>query len=161
MDNYINEDVLIGLLDFEKAFDYMNRPIILDMMMNDNIGNLFLKNLARTYENTCYIPKLSCNELGNKIHTDHGVTRGRNSSCNLFSYYISDMPRCLEIIDTHDFMDPLNLLQLADDSATLASSLQSLFVKIYSIIMYSNRKCLQINYDQNKYFALFRYPYPR
>ena len=84
LSKYLGREIFIGLLDYEKAFDFMNRATILKMMMEDNMGRIFTKNFARSYYKTSYIPKFAGNSLGDEIQTNHGVTQGRNSSCNFF-----------------------------------------------------------------------------
>ena len=50
-------------------------------------------------------PKLDSYNIGDGIETQHGVTQGRRSSGNLFSFYISDMKTATQDIQANDFMD--------------------------------------------------------
>ena len=101
-----------------------------------------IKNL---YLGTTYVPKLSMDRIGEEIISNYGVTQGRKSSANLFSYYISDMAECLKRLPQSDFMDPFCLLQLADDTNLLAESLQSLSGKFSALYEYSNQKYQYVN----------------
>ena len=103
------------------------------------------------YQTTAYIPKVSRSRLGERITTDHGVTQGKESSANLYSFYVSDMASYLENF-TSDFMDPLNLVQLADDTATLASFIDSLIKKIQALFRYSDDNDQIANIGKTKYF---------
>ena len=47
-----------------------------------------------------------------------------------------------------DYMDPLNILQLAGDRNILAENLRSLQIKTTNVIEYSNTKYLQVNIDK-------------
>ena len=67
--------------------------------------------------------------MGDPITSNHGVTQGRNSSCNIFSYYISDMKIPVENLRFDDFTDPENLLQLGDDTIVFSEYLHSLSAK--------------------------------
>ena len=95
MSNHLGKNIFIGLLDYEKAFDFVNRSTLLNKLMAKGVLHDFLKSLANIYQSTSYLPKISYNMLGGEITTFHGVTQGRTSSCNLFSFYVADMPECL------------------------------------------------------------------
>ena len=83
--------LFIFLLDYEKAFDYTNRVEIAKKLQADNIGDRALTDFINMYSNTSYVAKISMNEVGPDIRTEHGLTQGKNSSASLFTYYISDM----------------------------------------------------------------------
>ena len=61
MANCLNESIYIGLLDFVKAFDFMNSPQLLKELKDSN-------------------------GMDEQISVDHGATQGRHSSCNIFSF---------------------------------------------------------------------------
>ena len=102
---YTGKELFLGLLDFEKAFDYTNRPLLVKDMMKDGIGKKFVQAIVNVYENVSYSPKLSNNSLGEPISSSHGVTQGKKTSANLFSFFISDMCRGFDGIDKIDSMD--------------------------------------------------------
>ena len=106
------------------------------------------------YTESFYAPKISETHLGEHIGTTHGVTQGRGSSTSFFSFYVSDMPSCLENINTNDFFDPFNLLQLADDTTVMADKLESLRLKFVALFSYSSRK-YQIPNIKKTYYAHF------
>ena len=66
----------IMLLDYEKAFDYINRAEMLNKLMKKNYGKKFIQNFANTYKNTTYVPKITANTLGENIETSQGLTQG-------------------------------------------------------------------------------------
>ena len=79
------------------------------------------------------------NKLGDEIVTSYGVAQGRNSSPNLYSFYVSDMPTCTNELDNDNFMDPYNIAQLADDSIVIADNIISLKKKMYCLLNYSKQ----------------------
>ena len=87
--------LFILLLDYEKAFDYTNRAEIAKKLAQDKVGNRALQNFVNMYSDTSYVAKISANEVGPEIKTQHGLTQGKNSSASLFSYYVSDMPEAI------------------------------------------------------------------
>ena len=110
------------------------------------------------YLDTKYVPKISSNYIGDKISSNYGVTQGRKSSANIFSYYISDMAVCLRNLTVDDFMNPYCLLQLADDTSVLAESLHSLKVKFSALYEYSKKKYQHVNTKKTKYMHMSESP---
>ena len=108
--------------------------------MNDRCGSGIVKAISNMFTTSTYFPKSNKNYLSNGITTDYGVTQGRRSSGSFFSYYVSDMPKALNDIKYNDFMDPLSLAQLADDTAIYAELIDNLIVKFRKIFEYSRGK---------------------
>ncbi len=123
-------------------------------MMKNNIGQRFLRNFTNIYRDTKYITKISDSRMGNEITTDHGVTQGKNSSGNVFSFFVSDMQSHMERLETNDFMDPMSLLQLADDTSTIADNLTSFINKMLCLIQYSIQKHQKVNNGKTKYLHM-------
>ena len=131
-----NKGLFIGFLDYEKAFDYANRSEIILKLIEKDCGRRFTDAIAKMFSSTTYVPSLK-NKLCNPISTSYGVAQGRNSSPNIYSFFVSEMPSCLEVLDDIDFMDPYSLLQLADDTTVLAESADSLQRKMHYLLEYS------------------------
>ena len=156
--NSTGKDLFVAFMDYEKAFDFLNRKRLMDKLCQKNAGKRFIQAIHSMYQTTSYVPKLSNTRLGEKITTEHGVTQGKESSANLYSFYVSDMPDCLEHFTT-DYMDPLNLVQLADDTATLASMIETLVQKIKALFQYSDDNDQVANIGKTKYLHLSKTPY--
>ena len=125
-------------MDYEKAFDYANRGLIITDLIKNGCGKNITTAIAKMYINSEYIPVIK-NRLGDGINTAFGVTQGRKSSTNLYSFYVSDMPDVL--YDQHDdFMDPFNISQLADDTVVYAEHISSLEDKFRKVLRYSKEK---------------------
>ena len=134
------KEIFIGLLDFEKAFDYTNRATLITDLLRHGIGHRMAKAIASMYSKASYTPTVSNSSIGNPIWTDHGVTQGRKSSGSLFAFTVSKMPEVLRTSPTQDFMDPFCLVQLADDTSILAEIFESLTYKFSSIFNFSDSK---------------------
>ena len=147
------KEIFAAFMDYEKAFDFLNRKRLMEKLHQRNAGQRFITAIHSMYETTAYVPKLSQTRLGDRITTEHGVTQGKESSANLYSFYVSDMPSYLEHYRM-DFMDPLNLAQLADDTVTLASLTNSLCLKIRSLFGYSDDNFQIANIGKTKYLHL-------
>ena len=66
------------------------------------------------YNSTTYNPKLDGNKTGVPITTRYGVTQGRKTSANVFTFVIDDMPHAL--ITNDNLFHEIRLLQSADDT---------------------------------------------
>ena len=110
------------------------------------------------YVNTSYRPKVSESMLGESITTKHGVTQGKKSSADLYSFFVSDMSDCLRDY-TNDFMDPANLCQLADDTATAAGSVDMISRKLGSLFLYSDENHQSANIGKTLYLHLSKTPF--
>ena len=141
----LNKDILIGVIDYEKAFDFANRYTLCKDMMEKQFGKRFIKNFVNSYETTCYVVKTSSNERGDSIETDQGLTQGKTTSANYFSLYVSDMPNGLNVGGNEDFMDPYYLLQLADDTTITAEIIRQFIHNMTIIVRYSIDKFLRIH----------------
>ena len=137
----------------------MNRAVLIEELMKAKIGSKYLKSLVNMYSETSYIPKITRNLLGDEITTDFGVTQGKSSSANIFSFYISDMPKSMNQNISNDYMDPFNLLQLADDSTILADNFRSLGEKTKKVLDYLDRKYLHVNINKTKYIEFSKNPH--
>ena len=147
-------NLVVGFLDFEKAFDYVNRAQLLQDLMAKGCGTQYLHALSKMYMESFYVPKVSETKLGERIRSVDDVAQGRRSSTNYFSFFVSDMPICLKYLNTNDFLDPYNLIQLADDTLTLAEYYETLRQKFIAMFLYSKRK-YQVPNVKKTYFAHF------
>ena len=86
------------------------------------------------------------------ISTRHGVTQGSKTSANFFTFVFDDLP---DALITHDpLFHEINLLQLADDTALIKSSLNQLKTSLIKVIDYSNRKYLHMNNHKTHYLHI-------
>ena len=154
----IKKNIFIGLLDYEKAFDYTNRATLIEDLITQGIGHKMAEAIKSMYSKTSYTPKISNNLIGKPISTNHGVTQGRKSSGSLFAFTISDMSDALKGKSTQDFMDPYCLAQLADDTSVTSETFDSLKEKLSLLFNYSKQKYLHVNTDKTKYMHMSENP---
>ena len=141
-------------MDFEKAYDFTNRAILIEDLLEKGIGKKFAEAIYSMYSNTSYTPKISKNQVGNPISTEFGVTQGRKSSGNLYAFSISDMPKSVHDSNSKDFMDPFCVAQLADDTSLTSETLESKKIKFQKIINCANEKHQHVNTDKTKYMHM-------
>ena len=146
-----NKDLFVGFLDYEKAYDYVNRAEIISSLMMDGCGGSYTKAVAEMFKTSTYFPKSNKNHLSEGINTDHGVTQGRRSSGSFFSYYVSRMPDAVGDTPYDDFMDPLSLAQLADDTALYAEKIENLIKKFAKLFQFSAQRYQVPNISKTLY----------
>lgn len=150
--SYRDHDLFIGLLDYEKAFDFVNRYRLINDLVDEGADRNLVRNIYNMYSETSYVPKMDNNHLGDEISTKYGVTQGKSSSCDIFSFYTSDMPQSFE--DHEQNIINANLLQLADDTVTPALSMDNLKNNFNRIFQYSYDKFSKINFGKTQYMHM-------
>ena len=138
--NSIGKSLYIGFLDYEKAFDFINRANLIEHLKEKGAGSKFVRAVASMYKETSYIPKI-CNRMGKSIIAKHGVTQGRQTSTSFFSFEVQDMTKSVNV--PASILNKNNLLQLADDTALLAEE--------RSFLRNEFQQCLQFSADNYMY----------
>ena len=151
--NHHNKSLLIGFMDYEKAFDFTNRIDIINYLLKKGAGKVFVQSVANMYDKTYYIPNINKNNYGEAISTQHGVTQGRKTLANFFSFNISDISSVISVKST--FLKNINLLQLADDTSMLVETLREIFTQV---LAYSKRKFMVANLKRTFYMEMCKHP---
>ena len=146
--NNTNKGLYLLLIDYEKAFDFANRALIVEQMVDEDLGEKFVRSVASMYKESTYVPKGEGNSLGEPILTYYGVTQGRRSSTNFFSFLIKDLPNSIPSDEYEEFMDPFNTAQMADDTILAAENRLTLREKFEHIYQFSTDKYQLINMDK-------------
>ena len=134
-----NKKLYACFIDYEKAFDFANRARKANQLMTKGCGKCLTSTITKTLSKSVYHPKISNSHLGEGIEAVHGVTQGRKTSANLFSFYLSDMATAFKNT-RYDFMQPCDCAQLADGTVLYAEQLETLRSKCKEILQYSRRK---------------------
>ena len=154
----IKTNLYLLLVDYEKAFDFANRAVLIDDIMQKGLGKKFVKAVADMYNESSYIPKINSNMLGHPIRTSYGVTQGRRSSTSFFSFLLHEMAPYIQHWSFIDFMDPHFLAQMADDTILAAESVQSLASKFERLCNFSHQKLQSINMIKTMYVHMSKAP---
>ena len=154
-----NTSIYCAFIDLEKAFDWVNRDLLLYNLVSNNIDGKFYFAIKSLLCET-----LSCVELRYDCRTEYfmnqcGVRQGDPLSPTLFGLYINDLARSLKengpTIQVGDVN--LNALLYADDMVLIAESeadLQSLLDHMYD---WCYKWRLSVNRDKTK-IVHFRQP---
>ena len=129
--------------------------IVKDLMIK-NVGSAFTRAISNMYHSTYYVPKITTQRTGHPILAKHGVTQGRKSSTNLFSFAICDMPKVVAV--SGSFLCGNNVLQLADDASLITNSFKDLSVAFKQIIQTSCETFMVTNIEKTFYLLLSKKP---
>ena len=148
----LNETIFIGFIDYEKAFDFVNRYDIVRDLMAEKAGCKFVQAVANMYMNTYYVPKVTDTSTGEPILARHGVTQGRKSSTSLFSFTMRNIPKAIHLKDS--FLQGNHVFQLADDSSIATHLFEELQIGFGQLIDASDVKFMVTNTDKTFYLHL-------
>ena len=82
--------MFVAFIDFKKAYDTVNRDLLLNRLKQLGINGIFLKNIASMYEKTKYSIKLNKGYL-DALDSNLGLKQGCPLSPMLFNLYIDDI----------------------------------------------------------------------
>jgi hypothetical protein len=150
--NKENRSVYAAFIDFKKAFDCIDRNYLLFKVLNEGIeGKLYwaIKSI--------YSKNEACVRL-NTIHTtdwfscDNGVRQGDILSPTLFSIFINDLSKEINMLDKGvEFgQDKLSILLYADDVVLLSHSADGLQSMLDSLDQWSKKWKVYVNRTKSK-----------
>ena len=143
--------LFVAFIDFKKAYDTVNRDLLLNRLKQLGINGSFLKNVAAMYETTMYSIKLKSGHLG-ALHSNLGLKQGCPLSPILFNLYIDDIDAVFQ-----DNCDPVELEGIklshflyADDLVIISHTQGGLQKALDNLHIYSMRKNLTISIKKSK-----------
>ena len=140
-----------AFVDFKKAYDTVDRKILLRQLQDIGINGVFYKNIAAMYVKTQYSIKFQKGFL-DPINSNLGLKQGCPLSPILFNIYIDDMKHIFddscEPIDLHE--KKINHFLYADDLVLLSSSSDGLQNCLSRLQNFSKTKHLTINTAKTK-----------
>lgn len=116
--------LFICFIDFEKAYDKVNRYELMKRLDSRGCGTKFLNALKSSYANT-YGRIGSCNFLATA-----GVRQGACSSCPLFTFLVDSVIEAVQNIGEDDWLGTLHTQMLMDDTAIIATSREKMSQKL-------------------------------
>ena len=141
-----------AFIDFKKAYDTVNRDLLLERLKALGINGIFLRNVEAMYKRTGYFIKVKSGHLENKINSNLGLKQGCPLSPMLFNLYIDDIedmfdedcePVCIQNERISHFL-------YADDLVLLSHSSGGLQRCLDRLAGFSKDKQLTINTDKSK-----------
>jgi hypothetical protein len=109
------QELYIAFIDYQKAYDKVNRKKLIEKMDRKGCGTKFLMALQRSMS--------SIGTIGNKqFQTSSGVKQGGGSSCNAFTFYIDQTIDAVKSVGPNGWLEDTHILLFMDDTVIFATS---------------------------------------
>ena len=147
----VNQDTYACFIDLQKAFDWVDRDLLMWKLMHNNIGGKLYKAIKSLYART-----LSCIRLNDTytdwFHTKCGVRQGDTLSPTLFNLYINDFIDELNATELGIKIEGRNVggLLYADDIVLLAENAEQLQRSLCLFQNWCNKWRLKVNLGKTK-----------
>ena len=162
-----------AFIDFEKAFDLVQRNFLLYKLLQNNIDGKFFRIIQNMYDDVKSRIKHN-NEKSEFFNCEIGVRQGENLSPALFAVYLNDLQHFLEGKDlqgmqsiSSDLENELTvylkifLLLYADDTVLLSESSTDLQNMLNNFVDYCDKWQLKINTSKTKVLIFSRGSIPK
>ena len=118
------QSLYIMFIDYVKAYDQVDRNLLLRMLASKGCGRNFLRAIANSFRETV-------NVIGSESFLSfRGVKQGAANSCSLFTFYINGTIEKLREVGEDGFLGNLHSLLFMDDTVILATSRASMEKKL-------------------------------
>ena len=143
--------VYAAFVDFQKAYDSVNRDLLFQKIYERGIHGLLYRNIKQMYLKTSYCIKLKSGFL-NPIASNVGLKQGCPLSPLLFNIFIDDVSTIFndncDPVELHDI--EINHLLYADDLVILSKSASGLAKSLENLDRYCENWHLKVNVQKTK-----------
>ena len=140
-------------IDFEKAFDSIDRNILWGKLEKMGLDGKFVRMLKCMYECVEMRVKVGMNGVSESFFADRGVRQGCKLSPLLFALFINDLPSFFEDVAMHSpFVQGVDIrvLLFADDVVLIGESSVGLQRGLDKLGEYCERNNLKVNANKSK-----------
>ena len=136
----------MAFIDFRKAYDKINRNLLLLKLQRRGIKGLFYRNLKAIYNDISYIIKVRGGYL-DPISSTYGLKQGGVLSPLLFNIFVDEMKEIFdESCDPVKMFDtPLSHMLYADDLILMSTSKEGLNMCLEKLGRYCETWQLEVN----------------
>ena len=137
----------IAYIDYMKAYDKVNRTVLLKMLYAAGCGTVFLMAIAASLVN--------CTGLIGSMYfdTSAGVRQGASTSCPLFTFFIDATILAVNAYGPDGWLGCLHILLLMDDTVIFATSRESLQAKLKLLKAKADELGMVIHPTKSKYMS--------
>ena len=143
--------LFVAFIDFKKAYDKINRTLLLLKLQKRGIKGLFYRNLKAIYSDVSYVIKVKGGYL-DPIPSSFGLKQGGVLSPLLFNMFIDDIKDIFD--DSCDpvkmFDTPLSHLLYADDLILMSTSMEGLNKCLEKLRSYCNTWQMEVNIKKSQ-----------
>ena len=140
--------LFILFIDFEKAYDKVDRAKLFELLKEAGCGRVMLEVLKAIYKNTKFLFKMVV------IVANMGVKQGSSASSLLFIVYVDKMIKMVKGFENDGFLGALHILMLMDDTILFASSKENLVKKFQICQNYCAEYGMSINQGKTKFMVI-------
>ncbi len=144
-----NEDVFCCYIDMQKAFDYLDKDLLLVKLIRKGIDGKFYFALKQNILNTSACVKIN-GSLSDYFPTKYGVRQGDVNSPVCFSVYLNDLLEELRLEKSQHDIIISNVLAYADDIVLIAHNEPELQRLINIVKKWCTKWKLQVNLEKTK-----------
>ena len=144
--------LFVSYIDFTKAFDTVNRPLLLRKLFDKGVGGKFLKLIKNMYSNTKYSCMFS-SEYSHPFTASRGVKQGDNLSPTLFNIFVDDFGSYYQVDSVQPPLlnnYPVSHLFFADDLILMSETSSGLQKLIDQLSQYCTDMKLEVNINKSK-----------
>ena len=150
------QPVYVCFVDFSKAFDSVNRSILMKRLQEIGVNGKYLDHLVSSYQESNYIINVSGNKT-NKIKSNRGVKQGDHESPSLFNIFLDPIIRQIDsqrlgIALSEDII--LSILAYADDLVLIAPNKLQLQQQLNILYKWCEQNGIAINVSKTNYMVL-------
>ena len=136
----------ISSIDFEKAFDWIDRDMLMYKLISYNVDGKFYKAIRAMYNNTRAIVKVN-QMFSSWLDTRFGVGQGDTLSPTLFNIFLNDLVTDIENlhcgIETDEFS--LSVLCYADDIVIITENEDNMQIVLDYIAVWFKKWRMKVN----------------
>ena len=132
------QSLYLLFLDFEKAYDRVNRQLLFKLLRQSGCGSTFLNAIKSMYASTKGLIGQEC------FKSNIGVRQGASTSGSLFNFYVNRIIRCLGECQPDGFLGSLHCLLYMDDTvlmSTTKAGIENKFKMLENELKLLNMKC--------------------
>ena len=142
------QTLYIAYIDYIKAYDKLNRGILLQKLADQGCGRKYLAAIANSL-------RLTKNVLGNSIFTSSvGVKQGAANSCSLFTFYVNSTVKAIKVFGNDGFLKGIHSLLFMDDTVVLATSREAMQRKLTLLHHETVAIKMEIHPDKSKFMVI-------
>jgi len=141
----------VAFIDLEKAFDRVDRTLLLYRLLCYNIDGKIYKIIKRMYTNTTSCLKLN-NHFTDWFDVSSGVRQGDNLSPTLFSLLINDLATHINQLNKgiQVGQDNISILLYADDMVLISENERDLQIMLVAMNKWTDKWRLKVNIAKSK-----------
>ena len=142
------QTLYIAYIDYVKAYDKVNRNVLLRKLADHGCGQRYLQAIASSLRDTSNVLGDVC------FKSTAGVKQGAANSCSLFTFYINSTIRALKRFGKENYLESLHCLLFMDDTAVLATSRDGLNEKLALLIQAAKDIDMEIHPEKSKFMTI-------